>query len=150
MESVKEFLEITKDKGTVSIIRVNDESSIIFDNEPISPVIATFIQFKSGLTDFNLPLLQGLDIMIKYQNSGIPFKFIFMTDGYADYPKKAIEKLVNSKIPFKFYSIAFGGLNPELTKITNELKGTSHLAMTGEILKEKYTEIGYEILKHSA
>ena len=147
VDSVTKFLEITQGKGTVSIIRFNHKSKILFENTPITPAIAEFLEFHNGMTDFNLPLLQGLDILTKYENARTPFKFIFMSDGYAEYPKEAIRKLIDSKISFQFWAIAFGSLNPQLTKMAQKLKGHTLTAMTEEVLKETYAKIGYEILK---
>ena len=148
IKAVKAFLTITKDRGTISIIRFSTSSEIMYENEDINTHIAECISFCSGLTDFSAPMDNAFTILNKYKSTGSSFYYLFMSDGCAPYPTKEIEKIITLNIKnFHYYSIAFGGANDVLNQMSKALKGKTVTCIEPEMLEQAYSKLGYEIIQ---
>ena len=146
IRGVEKFLEFTQNRGTVSIIRFQSTSTIVFENEIISPSLAQQIVYSSGATYFTNPFNDAADLLQKYQYSNSNFHFIFMSDGEAEYPKKEIYKIQTLNIDFKFYAISYGN-NQTLEDMADALNGKCLNVVDENMLEETFGEIGYEIIR---
>ena len=134
-----------RDSIKITVINYESTARLIFKKEVPSLDLLNKIDFKSGGTNFELPLTMAYDTILETKNEFDMFTIGFLTDGIAPYPTKIIDKInadkekIKSKITFN--CILFGKESSNLETISKNLKGNYTKVINFEELKNSFKEI---------